>query len=307
MSRKVGTAAPLYLMKDVHGDTTAVLQNGATVRTYDYDVFGKQLTNSGTADNPYRYCGEYIDGETGFIYLRNRYYDPGIGRFISEDPGIGRFISEDPAKSGSNWYVYCENNPLKFVDPSGLVAGEKFRTLQELSNDWGWNYFPTSEYIMMEQASAIYKGYDEKGVYYSYTEAIVGGPHKTDLDEAEAMIPYGDGVTYVGAIHSHPQGGNISDNDINYADNNDKFIIAVYFQPDDKGWGNVIARTYSAGGAPGPLSNNVPMPNPWLSEERKAYLRSLSRYRNVWEKHETPDCRKETSTCDPDAIWKPDR
>ena len=86
VSRKLGTATPMYLMKDVHGDTTAVLQSGSTVGTYDYDAFGKQLTSSGTADNPYRYCGEYIDGETGFIYLRNRYYDPSIGRFISEDP-----------------------------------------------------------------------------------------------------------------------------------------------------------------------------------------------------------------------------
>ena len=106
----------MYLMKDVHGDTTAVLQNGATVRTYDYDMFGKQVTSSGTAENPYRYCGEYIDGETGFIYLRNRYYDP----------RIGRFMSEDPAKSGSNWYVYCENNPVKFVDPWGAGCGRTF-------------------------------------------------------------------------------------------------------------------------------------------------------------------------------------
>ena len=292
------SAATTYLAKDIHGDTAYTLNtNGTKDAGYRYFAFGEQWSHSGSQDNPYRYCGEYIDNETGFIYLRNRYYDP----------KLGRFISEDPAKSGSNWYVYCENNPLKFVDPWGLVAGEKFRTLQELSNDWGWNYFPTSEYIMMEQASAIYKGYDEKGVYYSYTEAIVGGPHKTDLDAAEAMIPYGDGVTYVGAIHSHPQGGDISDNDKSYANNNDKLIIAVYFQPDNKGWGNVIARTYSAGGAPGPLSNNVPMPNPWLSEERKAYLRSLTQYANKWYNHETPDCRKETSTCDPDAIWKPDR
>ena len=112
VSRKLGTATPMYLMKDVHGDTTAVLQSGSTVGTYDYDAFGKQLTSSGTVDNPYRYCGEYIDGETGFIYLRNRYYDP----------RIGRFMSEDPAKSGLNWYVYCENNPLKFVDPWGLTS-----------------------------------------------------------------------------------------------------------------------------------------------------------------------------------------
>ncbi|WP_430393584.1 RHS repeat-associated core domain-containing protein, partial [Congzhengia minquanensis] len=46
----------------------------------------------------------------------NRYYDP----------KLGRFISEDPAKSGSNWYVYCENNPLKFVDPWGAGCGRTF-------------------------------------------------------------------------------------------------------------------------------------------------------------------------------------
>ncbi len=60
--------------------------------------------------NPFRYCGEYYDSETGLIYLRNRYYDS----------TLGRFISEDPARDGTNWYVYCENNPVGFVDPLGL-------------------------------------------------------------------------------------------------------------------------------------------------------------------------------------------
>ena len=104
------TGTPTYLFKDVHGDTTMLMQGTSQKGTYDYDAYGKQTDITGTADNPYRYCGEYTDEETGFIYLRNRYYDP----------SIGRFISEDPAKSGSNWYVYCENNPLKFVDPWGL-------------------------------------------------------------------------------------------------------------------------------------------------------------------------------------------
>ena len=62
--------------------------------------------------NPFRYCGEYYDSETGLIYLCNRYYDS----------TLGRFISEDPARDGTNWYVYCENNPVGFVDPLGLEA-----------------------------------------------------------------------------------------------------------------------------------------------------------------------------------------
>lgn len=60
--------------------------------------------------NPFRYCGEYLDSETGLTYLRNRYYDN----------AIGRFITQDPIKDGLNWYVYCGNNPVMFVDPMGL-------------------------------------------------------------------------------------------------------------------------------------------------------------------------------------------
>ena len=42
-------------------------------------------------------------------YLRARYYDP----------GTGRFVSEDPIQDGTNWYAYCGNNPVMFVDPMG--------------------------------------------------------------------------------------------------------------------------------------------------------------------------------------------
>ena len=81
--------------------------------TYDsnYDAFGnggnRSYSNLG-------YCGEYFDNESGLIYLRARYYNP----------KTGRFINEDPIRDGLNWYVYCENNPVKFVDPSGLVVTE---------------------------------------------------------------------------------------------------------------------------------------------------------------------------------------
>ena len=63
-----------------------------------------------TSSTPFRYNGEYYDEETDLIYLRNRYYSP----------SIGQFITEDPAKDGTNWYVYCVGNPVNFVDPSGM-------------------------------------------------------------------------------------------------------------------------------------------------------------------------------------------
>ncbi len=92
---------------DPHGSVNSI--NGMWL--YDYDSFGNQTMNLWDISKHY-YCGEYYDAETGFIYLRNRYYDS----------SIGRFISEDPIKDGLNWYVYANNNPVKYSDPSGLDA-----------------------------------------------------------------------------------------------------------------------------------------------------------------------------------------
>ena len=97
---------------DSHGSVTSILNNnGSKSKEYEYDAFGniEKETNASTY-NPWQYCGEYTDQESGFIYLRNRYYD-------SE---TGRFINEDPARSGGNWYSYCSGNPIMFWDKMGL-------------------------------------------------------------------------------------------------------------------------------------------------------------------------------------------
>ncbi|EPB6698041.1 RHS repeat-associated core domain-containing protein [Escherichia coli] len=61
---------------------------------------------------PLRYQGQYFDAETGLHYNRFRYYDPDVGRFISQDP-IG-------LAGGINPYVYAPN-PLTWLDPLGLT------------------------------------------------------------------------------------------------------------------------------------------------------------------------------------------
>ena len=75
-------------------------------------------------ENPYRYCGEYTDIETGYVYLRTRYYDS----------NLGRFISEDSAKDGYNWYVYCGNDPVNRVDPSGCFTLDLSTLLMATNN-----------------------------------------------------------------------------------------------------------------------------------------------------------------------------
>lgn len=83
-----------------------------SISKMDYDAFGNQW--KGDTPSPFGYCGEYLDSESGLIYLRNRYYDS----------TIGRFINEDPIKDGLNWYSYCGNNPIMMIDPSGLYTLE---------------------------------------------------------------------------------------------------------------------------------------------------------------------------------------
>lgn len=58
--------------------------------SYEYDAFGGLKGADLNDDNPFRYCGEYFDVETVTIYLRARYYDPGIGRFTQEDTYLGK-------------------------------------------------------------------------------------------------------------------------------------------------------------------------------------------------------------------------
>ncbi len=78
----------------------------------DYWIENSSFIKEDSDTNPFRYCGEYYDAETESIYLRARNYDP----------GTGRFTSEDPARDGLNWYAYCDNNPVAFVDPSGKIT-----------------------------------------------------------------------------------------------------------------------------------------------------------------------------------------
>ena len=106
----ISNGTQLYLY-NVRGDVIQLLGfDGEVDKTYDYDAYGNELQQNSNDSNPFRYCGEYYDTETGFIYLRARYYDP----------MVGRFTTVDPIKDGLNWYAYCACNPVMFVDSNGL-------------------------------------------------------------------------------------------------------------------------------------------------------------------------------------------
>lgn len=109
-----------YYHLNNHGDVVSLTdRSGKTLNQYQYDVWGNPLPTGNTdiAENPFRYSGEYWDSTTNLQYLRARWYDPSMGRFISEDTYEGEL--KDPLSL--NLYTYVQNNPLKYQDPSGNI------------------------------------------------------------------------------------------------------------------------------------------------------------------------------------------
>ncbi len=114
-----------YFITNIQGDVLAILsRNGTLCATYEYNAWGEVLSvNDLTSDNigtinPIRYRGYYFDSESGFYYLKSRYYDPQICRFINAD-GLA---STGQGFLGTNMFAYCLNNPVLFADPDGQDA-----------------------------------------------------------------------------------------------------------------------------------------------------------------------------------------
>ncbi|MCG7409118.1 hypothetical protein MH117_17000 [Paenibacillus sp. ACRRX] len=105
-----------YYQLNGHGDVVALTdEQGSKLNEYRYDIWGLPLESKETVSNIFGYAGEYWDSISDLQYLRARWYDPSMGRFISEDKNQGKIEEPDTL----NRYTYVENNPLNGVDPEG--------------------------------------------------------------------------------------------------------------------------------------------------------------------------------------------
>ena len=102
-----------YYHRDEQLSTALISGGQGEIRnSYQYDAFGVQPEAEEQSHNRIRYTGQQYDGLTEQYYLRARYYNPVIGRFMQEDVYQG---------DGLNLYVYCGNNPVMYSDPSGYT------------------------------------------------------------------------------------------------------------------------------------------------------------------------------------------
>lgn len=112
-------------LADALGNTIALTDTSAAIQTtYRYEPYGSTTASGAASSNTYKYTGREEDG-TGLYYYRARYYDPAIGRFISED-------SLEFEGGSLNLYGYAAGSPIDLKDPLGLYAYEDF--LYDASN-----------------------------------------------------------------------------------------------------------------------------------------------------------------------------
>lgn len=124
-----------FYIKNLQNDVIALADaSGEIVTEYKYDSWGKILSITGSKKdtigktNPFRYKSYYYDNETGMYYLRNRYYDPEIRRFINADNFFAVQGSPETLHN-RNLFAYCDHNPLTRSDSDGdawMVAAASF-------------------------------------------------------------------------------------------------------------------------------------------------------------------------------------
>ena len=123
------TTAQYYFIKNLQGDIVAMADaTGAIKCSYTYNSWGKVLSvvgPNGTPSltdhtnpaniNPFRYRGYYYDAENQLYWLQSRFYDPNTGRFLNADG----YVSTGQGILSTNMFLYCLNNPIRYIDESG--------------------------------------------------------------------------------------------------------------------------------------------------------------------------------------------
>ena len=176
-----GTGGSAYFAADALGSTRGITGGtGTATGALLYDAFGETLTRSGSTATPVQFAGTsgyQADATNGLLLLGHRYYDP----------SIGRFLSSDPAQAGSNWYAYCDNNPLVHVDPTGLKRHSRGKG----GGNKARRFFPRYRTKKRAYERAKKEGHGLEPVHHPHPER--GWPH----------YHRGDGVND-GVHHSYP-------------------------------------------------------------------------------------------------------
>ncbi len=148
-----------YYGKDEQGSILHLTdEDGRIKNQYQYDAFGAILESKEEVDNPLTYTGQEYDEIPTQYYLRARYYNPLLGRFLQEDSYHG---------DGLNLYTYCQNNPVMYYDPSGYKSSD---CKQDTSGRGDEDAVNESAGEINDDSVTVYRGTDRVAENMVYNE-----------------------------------------------------------------------------------------------------------------------------------------
>ena len=169
-----------HYASDELGSITHVEEGGEILNRYEYDAWGNLTACEEQAENRFTFTGQQTDQISGQYYLRARYYNPVIGRFIQEDT-----YYED----GLNLYAYCRNNPVNYADLGGNFcekAAERIGNLIDQGRIKGQNRSKLEGYLR-ENAGTL-----------TDAEKRVARKLGVDVESGRYSKTYYEGTTKVG-------------------------------------------------------------------------------------------------------------
>ena len=184
----VTTASSYFYHSDHLGSSSPITDaSGGLVQHLEYIPFGEvfidERPSASSWSTPYKFNAKELDEETGLYYYGARYYDPRTSIWISVDPLKGKTLNVSS-------YVYCYNNPVRYIDPDGRYSEKWISDLskgvykffhpsdknigESLKNKWGqWGFsHGKNGGAYVQYGLGGYKGY--------YGEHIYGNGHSEE-------------------------------------------------------------------------------------------------------------------------------
>jgi RHS repeat-associated protein len=144
ISQERGNADSFYLVDGLGSTRGLTNASGVVTDTYAYDAFGNSIASAGGTANNYLFAGEQFDPNLGDYYLRQRYYNSGVGRFTRRDAYEGSL--EDPMSLHK--YLYAHANPVTYTDPSGLFSAGEAQAAADIANTLAGIQWESGSYLI---------------------------------------------------------------------------------------------------------------------------------------------------------------
>jgi RHS repeat-associated protein len=194
------TGLQSFYQSDGLGSVATVTdQTGSAKASYAYDPWGTQVgTDSLGTKNKYKFTGEAVDPNTGLVFLRARFYDPGLGRFLARDSASGSL------QTGSA-YLYTLGNPSRLIDPNGHGPFDFIAKLFDFASaadgmrqqrQDALNCIMNDPSCDVDAAARTYYGVERQAAQQAAGVAIAGGEAEVDLSMPTPEFEPGTAANY---------------------------------------------------------------------------------------------------------------